>query len=114
VTAPLQEQGVDTCGKSKSGLYRFFVIVDQEALESVLNSDSDAMMQTGFARLVYGDWEPEVNEDGNDLVGLDEELEPEPLEGCTQEDVGWMKVPYAELQGIGATAMCNMHDWDMY
>lgn len=109
-TAPLQEQGVDTFGKS--GRYRSFVMVDQEALESVLNSDPDAMTQTGFVRLVYGEWEPEVNEDGNESVDLDEELEP--LEGCTQEDVGWMKVPYDEVQGIGATAMCDMHDWDMY
>lgn len=43
---------------------------------------------------------------------MDEQLEP--LEGCTQEDFGWMKVPYDGVQGTGATAMCDMHDWDMY
>jgi hypothetical protein len=25
-----------------------------------------------------------------------------------------MKVPYDEVQAIGATEMCNTHDWDMY
>ncbi|KAJ5213033.1 hypothetical protein N7449_000202 [Penicillium cf. viridicatum] len=110
-TAPLQEQGVDTFGNS--GRYRFFIMVDQKALESVLNSDPDAMTQTGFVRLVYGEWEPEINEDSNESVDSDEELEP--LEGCTLEDVGWMKVPYDEVQGIGAaTAVCDIHDWDTY
>lgn len=62
-TAPLQEQAFDSF--RNSGRYRFFVMVDQEALESVLNSDPDAMTQTGFIRPVYGEWEPEVNEYGN-------------------------------------------------
>jgi hypothetical protein len=61
-------------------------MVDQEALESVLNSDLDAITRTGFVRLVYREWEPEVNEDSNELVDSDEEFEP--LEGCTREDVG--------------------------
>lgn len=109
-TAPLQEQGVDTFGRS--GRYRFFIMVDQEALESVLNSDPDAITRTGFVRLVYGEWEPEVNEDGNESVDSDEEFEP--LEGCTREDVGWMKVPYDEIQAVGALTMRDMDDWDMY
>jgi hypothetical protein len=107
-TAKRQEQGIDTL--YTSGRYIFFVMVDQEALESVLNSNSKAMIRTGFVRLVNGDWQPEVNEDGDE----DEELEP--IEGCTQEDVGWMKIPYDEVQPIGAggLAMCDMHDWHMY
>lgn len=106
-TAKRQEQGIDTL--YTSGRYIFFVMVDQEALESVLNSDPEAMITTGFVRLVYGDWEPEANEDGEN-----EDLEP--IEGCTQEDVGWMKIPYDEVQSIGAggLAMRDMHDWDMY
>ncbi|KAJ5817706.1 hypothetical protein N7447_007714 [Penicillium robsamsonii] len=74
-TAPLQEQRVDTCGQSGRDL--FFVMVDQEVLESVLNSD---LMLLG--KLVYGEWEPEpeVDKDGNESVDLEEELEP--LEGC--------------------------------
>ncbi|KAJ5356206.1 hypothetical protein N7517_010815 [Penicillium concentricum] len=83
-TAPLQEQGVDTCGES--GRHLFFVMVDQEALESVLNSDPDDIGNTGFVRLVDGEWEPDVDEDSNESVDLDEELES--LEGCMQDDVG--------------------------
>jgi hypothetical protein len=107
-TAKRREQGIDTL--YTSGRYIFFVMVDQEALEFVLNSNPKAVITTGFVRLIYGDWEPEVNKDGNE----DKELEP--IEGCTQEDVGWMNIPYDEVQSIGAggLAMCDMHDWDMY
>jgi hypothetical protein len=67
------------------------------------------MITTGFVRLVYRDWEPEADKDGEN-----EDLEP--IEGYTQEDVGWMKVPYDKVQSIGARglAMCDIHDWDMY
>ncbi|KAF3401622.1 hypothetical protein F1880_009975 [Penicillium rolfsii] len=108
--APLQEQGVDTFGRS--GRYRFSIMVDQEALESVLKCDPDAIRRTGFVRLVYGEWEPEVNEDGNESVDSGEEFEL--LEECTQKDVGWMKVPYDEVQAFGALTMRDMDDWDMY
>ncbi|KAJ5680520.1 hypothetical protein N7536_011659 [Penicillium majusculum] len=108
-TTPLQEQGVDTFGKSE-------LLVDQEVLESVLNSDPDSITQTGFVRLFYGEWEPEVNEDSKESVDLDEELGP--LEGCTQEDVGWMRVSYGEVQGIGGqSGVCIQppeSNWRLY
>ncbi|KAJ5496762.1 hypothetical protein N7463_008749 [Penicillium fimorum] len=63
-------------------------MVDQEALEFVLNSDPDAIGETGFVRLVYGEWETEVDEDGNESVDLEEELGS--LGGYIQEDVGGM------------------------
>lgn len=102
-----REKGIDTL--YTSGRYMFFVMVDQESLESVLDSDPEAMITTGFVSLVYGDWEPEANEDGEN-----ENLEP--IEGCTQEDVGWMKISYDEVQSIGAggLVMSDMHDWDRY
>lgn len=85
-------------------------MVDQEALGFLLNSNPKAMSTTGLFRLVYGDWEPKVNEDAN------EDEEHELIERCMQEDVGWIKIPYDEVHSIGAgwLAMCGMHDWDMY
>lgn len=92
------------------------LLVDQEVLESVLNSDPDSITQTGFVRLFYGESEPEVNEDSKESVDLDEELVP--LEGCTQEDVGWMRVSYGEVQGIGGqSGVCIQppeSNWRLY
>ncbi|CAI7606808.1 unnamed protein product [Penicillium discolor] len=78
-TTPLQEQGV-----------RYFRVC--------LELEPDSITQTGFVRLFYGEWEPDVNEDSKESVDLDEELGP--LEGCTQEDVGWMRVSYVRCRGL--------------
>jgi hypothetical protein len=45
-----------------------------------------------FVNIVYGRWDPMVPENHEDY---DEGLEP--IEGCTREDVGWMKVQADEL-----------------
>lgn len=70
----------------------------------------------GFVRLFYGEWEPYVNEDSKESVDLDEELGP--LEGCTQEDVGWMRVSYGEVHGIGGqSGVCIQppeSNWRLY
>ena len=90
-------------------------MVDQEALESVLNaSDPDSYNNTGFVRLVNGIWEPEeldeeeLKERGGPLPECD------PLEGCTLEDVGWIKVLYDEVETPGFKNMCDTLDWSMY
>lgn len=69
-------------------------MVGQEALGFVWNSNQKAMSTTRFFRLVYGDWEPKVNEDAN----ADEEHEL--IERYMQEDVGWIKIPYDEVHSI--------------
>ncbi|CAG8899836.1 unnamed protein product [Penicillium egyptiacum] len=99
-TALKEEQGVDSGDRGQSGRYRSFVIVDQEALESVLSAPDDDE-EAGFVRLVNGEWElEEPSEDEleeNDRSPPDEE----PLEGCTQHDVGWMKVHYRQVEANG-------------
>jgi hypothetical protein len=37
-------------------------------------------------------------------------LWPVPLEGCVLKDVGWMKMAYDEMQGIGAMATLESMD----
>jgi hypothetical protein len=89
-------------------------MVDQEALESVLNVPDPNHSRTSFVRMVNGEWEPEVldEEELEALGGPPDEFEP--LEGCTRRDVGWMKVPYDEAEFSGFVYMCNSCDWDMF
>lgn len=96
-TAPQIEQGTDYSPFPASGRYRFFIMVDPEALESVLSIPNPHFsVRTGFVRLVNGVWELEkLDEKKLEELGISSlsELEPEEsLEGCTLEDVGWMKV----------------------
>ena len=50
-TAPVQKQGVDTWGYYSG--YMFCLMIDAEALESILNSDPDNI-KTGFVHLNCG------------------------------------------------------------
>ncbi|KAJ5248576.1 hypothetical protein N7468_000027 [Penicillium chermesinum] len=90
-----------------SGRYRFFIMVDQAALQSVLNAPDKKLRKKAFVRLVNTEWEPQVlDEDEIEALGgpLDEF---EPLEGCTLEDVGWMLMPFNQA---GLTAFHHVRD----
>ncbi|KAE8158925.1 hypothetical protein BDV40DRAFT_291411 [Aspergillus tamarii] len=118
-TAPQVEQPVGYSNFPESGRYKFFIMVDQEALESVLDiPDPERWNSNGFVRLVNGFWEPEVlDEDKLTVFGVSSQLELEqedPLEGCTQEDIGWMKVRYNDAQIWGYLNMCDGCDWSTY
>jgi hypothetical protein len=95
-TALREEQGVQNGDRGWAGRYQFFVVVDQEALESVLSAPDDDQ-DTGFVRLVQAGWEPEE----------------EPLEECTEHDVGWMNVSYRDVE-VSCTHMTGSNRWDMY
>ena len=89
-TAPQQEQGT---GPALSQRYRYCVQVDDEALESVIH-DSPAppepdTISDGLVNLIWKDWEP-YRPDPR------EEVE-EPIEGCTLNNVGWMRVAYPDV-----------------
>lgn len=80
-SAPQEEQGK---GREESPRYRFCIMVDDAALDSVvhLSNDKDAFVNT-----VSGGWEP------YDPLA-DGEKDAELLEGCTLQDVGWLKVEF--------------------
>ncbi|OQD90210.1 hypothetical protein PENSOL_c060G04780 [Penicillium solitum] len=78
-TAMREEQGVSEDYTPTSGRYRFFITVDQEAMESVLNTP------------LGGKWTHVPEEDSED-EDISEPEEFEPLEGCTEDDVGWMNI----------------------
>ena len=89
-------------------------MVDQEAIESVLNAPDDDE-DTGFVRLVQAGWEPEVLDEDEDELRERNRAEPEeePLEGCTEHDVGWMNVRYRDVE-VSFVHMTDSIRWDMY
>ncbi|OCK72814.1 hypothetical protein K432DRAFT_314760 [Lepidopterella palustris CBS 459.81] len=82
-TAPQQEQGT---GLGFSQRYRYCIQVDEKALESVIYGGPPEW-SNGFVNLIWKDWEPI----------LDPEESEEPIEGCTQHNVGWMMVASREV-----------------
>ncbi|KAF5859811.1 hypothetical protein ETB97_002420 [Aspergillus alliaceus] len=119
VIAPQEEQGIEHSCFPNSGRYRFFIMVDQEALESVLSvPEPHYPSTTGFVRLVNGVWKPEeLDQDELEERGLSKpsELEEfEPLEGCRLEDVGWMKVSFQDAELPAFLKFCDNLRWLRY
>lgn len=109
-TAPEKEQGT---GEGNAQRYRYCIQVDAASLESVVK-DAPAPPATdttcdGFVNLIWRYWEPH-SPDPRDAP-------QSPIEGCTEDDVGWMMVAYCtkmswwgwrtisviEVPGIGNT-----------
>ncbi|CAG8268667.1 unnamed protein product [Penicillium salamii] len=100
-----EEQGVAEDYQACTGRYRFFIMVDQEAMDSVLSAPEDED-EAAFVRMVYAEWEPEVPDE--------EDIAKEPIEGCTQNDVGWMKTCWRWVQLPGFHKMQDWDDWEAY
>jgi hypothetical protein len=84
--------------------YRYFVQVDEQALQSVLSAPALDPSRKGFVNFVDSQWEPSSEElpgehgdededegEGDDDENVDDESY-DPIEGCTEENVGWMKI----------------------
>jgi len=69
--------------------YVFFLEIDESSLRSII--DLGAM--DAHYNLVHSHWRPGMNEeDENENENEDEDQSLQPIDGCRQEDVGWMKV----------------------
>jgi hypothetical protein len=113
-TSLKEEQDVPENYRAANGRYRFFIAVDQEAMESVLNVPEDSDMdETGFVRMIYGEWEPEVLDEEDIANGHETEAE-EPIEGCTLHNVGWMKMSWRWVVLPGFHKMRSCDDWETY
>ncbi|KAF7167045.1 hypothetical protein CNMCM5623_000519 [Aspergillus felis] len=102
-TACETKQGVpfDRAQWANTARYKFGIMVDEEASQSVLDiplEDIDDYNDTGFVILVNGSPPPKNNF--------------EPVQGCTLEDVGWMKVCYDRAQIVTSAFMRNGLDWE--
>ncbi|KAJ5781034.1 hypothetical protein N7457_006194 [Penicillium paradoxum] len=116
-TAPQEEQGVsaEEAQQKLSGRYKFCIMADEECVQSVLNAPaSDSSDASAFVRLVYGGWKPlELSDE--EIAGYDH-YEPEvldPIEGCTERDVGAMRVRYQVAQHHGYAVLHDNLDWEL-
>jgi len=94
-TAAAREQGVvqDETRAWESQRYLYCIQVDAEVLESVVHWAEappaiDARSE-GFVKIVSRYWEP--------FGARDRDPPQEPIEGCTEVDVGWMMVDYTNV-----------------
>ncbi|KAK4166887.1 hypothetical protein QBC43DRAFT_376851 [Cladorrhinum sp. PSN259] len=86
--------------------YEFCVQIDEDSMRSVVSDEGE-----GWVNLIKGDWKPrgatsgapesqgaQHNDDEGDFTDdEDDDDEYPPIEGCTEEDVGWMKVLLVSL-----------------
>jgi hypothetical protein len=91
--------------------YKSCVQVDEASLQSIVSTETELLEEgEAWVNLIEGDWEPETaaaqrEQEKIDYArwGLDPEvyeLEVEvfpEIDGCTEENVGWMKVHYESL-----------------
>ncbi|KAB5578707.1 hypothetical protein GE09DRAFT_558677 [Coniochaeta sp. 2T2.1] len=110
--APLQDRGVTV-------RYKFCVQVDEESMRSVVSEEGER-----WVKLINGDWEPrgapsgavesQAGRDDDEGEFTDDENDDEeypPIEGCTEEDVGWMKV---QLVGLMPDFYANLRDPNLW
>ncbi|KAJ5804470.1 uncharacterized protein N7518_000773 [Penicillium psychrosexuale] len=69
--------------------------------------------EVGFVRMVHAEWEPQEY-DEEDIANGDIDPPEEPLEACTEHDVGWMRMYWriTELPGFGR--LRDIDDWQSY
>jgi len=90
--------------------YRLCVQVDEAALQSVMSTEEELFGGDAWVNLIEVDWEPgtAAAQRARERIqcaewGLDPEVYEWPVEvfpeidGSTEENVGWMKVPYQRL-----------------
>ncbi|KAI6900566.1 hypothetical protein KC316_g3186 [Hortaea werneckii] len=82
----------------KTPRYRYFIRVGREALDSILgapgNQDADpGSTATGWVHFIDTMWTADMDDVNSDTEEFDMPvLDFEPIEGCREEDVGWMVV----------------------
>lgn len=85
--------------------YTYFIDVDEGSLKSVVYdtpqpSERD-LWGMGYVNFVDADWKPlsELTSSVGDVGAGDDDVH-EPIEGCTEENVGWMKID-SHMVGAG-------------
>lgn len=86
--------------------YRYFVSIDCEAMESVLenpNVTDVGPFYTGYVNLVDAEWKDqaellaELTPNWREMYNEEVDTSFEPIEGCKEEDVGWFKLPASSM-----------------
>jgi hypothetical protein len=105
--------------------YQYFIQVDEEALQSVLAAPKDDFYEGGFINFVDSRWKPMGErpsrscmsdnrdiEDGDEDELIEDEDEDEvfdTIDGCTEENVGWMRL--AATTVVGTEFYVSVYDY---
>lgn len=68
--------------------YNYFIQVDEDVLRSVVYEPEEDMWEKGYVKLVQASWRSLIEA----LEEYKDEDLHEPIDGCPEEDVGWMKI----------------------
>jgi len=82
--AQTQAQETPTLGIPR---YSYFIQIDEETLQSVLTAPTNDPCGKGFVNFVDARWKPL----GDRYPDNDDERY-DPIDGCTEENVGWMRI----------------------
>ncbi|KAJ5192454.1 hypothetical protein N7449_008596 [Penicillium cf. viridicatum] len=122
-----EEQGVSpdmlVFANVEAARYRFCLFVDEESLQSVLQTPlGDCFNKNAFVNMLNGWWKEESLDDHDPEDLEDDELEAvcrgingyDPIEGYTVKDVGLMKVAFCAAGLEGFSQMGESGEWDRY
>lgn len=100
---PEDDSGGEEVRMGNSPRYQFCVQVDAAALHSVVHDapapPNNDTTKKGWVKLISKFWIPIEEDPRAPPPRPDPNDEYEPIEGVTEYDVGWMKVPYHEVMG---------------
>ncbi|KAJ5680885.1 hypothetical protein N7536_012024 [Penicillium majusculum] len=122
-----EEQGVSpdmlVFANVEAARYRFRLFVDEESLQSVLQTRlEDCFNKNAFVNMLNGWWKEDTIDDHDPEYLEDDELESvreelngyDPIEAYTVNDVGWMKVAFCAAGLEGFSQMGEHGGWDRY
>ncbi|KAI6856915.1 hypothetical protein KC338_g8259 [Hortaea werneckii] len=94
----------------KSVRYRFCIQIDEAALQSIVSHEGEDRLRKAWVNLIEGDWDASAaaaQREQDKMAHVEEGLDPEDLDndeprfpdidGCTEENVGLMRVHYMDL-----------------
>ena len=76
-------------------------------------SGSDSSTDTTAVRIVHAEWKPEIF-DEEDIANGDVSEPEELLEGCTEHNVGWMKMRWRIIELPGFQKLRDIDDWQAH
>lgn len=90
--------------------YHFCIQVDEASLQSVVHSPSrvgSVVADNGWVKLISKNWNP-IKEDPHARPNPNVY---EPIEGITEMDVGWMKIPLEDVMKDAYTGNEMLNGW---
>ena len=106
--------------------YNYCVQVDETSLQSIISTDPKDVFGEAWVNVIHANWDLEAIQRLREESRLDEvewDLAPElcddsgdvypPIEGCTEEDVGWMRVYYGTVIPRLVSLLGDSSNWDI-